>query len=116
MSCVKRKGDEYFPYIGFVRPDMLEGLHHRNYPWLYTTAILWVKPHGHVGDNYTMTGYPVDVKMLKKGVKRTISSVSTINEQEMALLGFTKEQVTDVLKSLHQKRRRTRSGSSSSEE
>ena len=109
-------GDEFFPFIGFVRPDMLDGLYHRNYPWLYTTSILWAKHHGHVGENYTMTNYPVDLKMLKKGVKRTISSVSTITEQEMALLGFSKEQVADVLKSIHQKRKRAHSESSSSEE
>ena len=62
-------GEENFPYVGYIRPDMLEPLHHRFkwLQWLHTASILWAKYKGHVGDKYTMTGYPVDAKQLTRG-------------------------------------------------
>ena len=107
-------GEEFFPYIGYIRPDLLEPMHHRNYPWLYTSAVLWAKQKGHIGENYVMTSYPVDIQLLTRGVKRSISAINTIYEEEMGLLGITKDQVSEVVRSLMHKRRRTRSSSSSS--
>ena len=62
-------GEENFPYVGYIRPDILEPLHHRFkwLQWLHTASILWAKYKGHVGDKYTMTGYPVDAKQLTRG-------------------------------------------------
>lgn len=100
QALTKVKDSPHFHYSYLLNPGVLTDLHVRNYPTLYSAAMMWAKKESKLFENFETTKLPVDTTKFTNLLHPTGLDVQIMNVRALRTLGLSKEDMRSMKKKL----------------